>query len=212
MGKYNPKGSYAGYDKNNKEREAFDYYATPPKEVTNILNKIGLDLKDQLILDPGCGGGHLIDGILEYEDEAEIIGTDIMKRENKFGAHHNPISYYYGKKYDFLSEEYPFKKCDYIIMNPPYSVIIPFVKHSLEIAEKGILMLGRIQFLEGKERYEKILKDNPPSDIYIYVDRIYCYKNGDFSVKANSIQAYAWFYWSKKDKTKKSSIHWIRRV
>ena len=37
MGKYSKKGTYAGYDKNNKERQAEDYYATPPEEVTNIL-------------------------------------------------------------------------------------------------------------------------------------------------------------------------------
>ena len=79
---------------------------------------------------------------------------------------------------------------DYIIMNPPYSLIEPFVMKSLSIAKKGILMLGRLQFLEGKGRYENILKDNPPTDVYIYVDRIKCYKNGDESDRTSSAQAY----------------------
>ena len=57
-------------------------------------------------------------------------------------------------------------------MNPPYSVIEPFVIRSLEIAEKGIIMLARLQFLEGAGRYEKILKETPPTDVYVYVDRI----------------------------------------
>ena len=42
MGQYSKKGLYAGYDKNNKEREALDYYATPPEEVTNILKVMNL--------------------------------------------------------------------------------------------------------------------------------------------------------------------------
>ena len=37
MGQYSKKGLYAGYDKNHKEREALDYYATPPGKVENIL-------------------------------------------------------------------------------------------------------------------------------------------------------------------------------
>ena len=44
MGQYNKKGMYSGYDKNNKEREALDYYATPPQEVTNILKTMELEI------------------------------------------------------------------------------------------------------------------------------------------------------------------------
>ena len=36
MGQYSKKGLYSGYKKNNKEREALDYYSTPTKEVENI--------------------------------------------------------------------------------------------------------------------------------------------------------------------------------
>ena len=103
----------------------------------------------------------------------------------------------------FLSDEYPYKdNIDYIIMNPPYSIIEPFVMRSLGIANKGVLMLGRLQFLEGEKRFENILAEYPPTDIYVYVDRIACFKNGDISQKMSSAQAYAWFYWdlTKADK------------
>jgi hypothetical protein len=39
MGQYSKKGLYTGYDKNHKEREALDYYATPPKEVKNNIRR-----------------------------------------------------------------------------------------------------------------------------------------------------------------------------
>jgi hypothetical protein len=73
-------------------------------------------------------------------------------------------------------------------------------------------MLGRMQVLEGEKRYDNLLKDNPPTDIYIYVDRIFCYKNGDTNVKMSSVQAYSWLFWDFNKKDKISQVHWIRRM
>ena len=42
MGQYSKKGLYSAYDKNHKEREKDDYYATPPAEVFNILDTMGI--------------------------------------------------------------------------------------------------------------------------------------------------------------------------
>lgn len=100
---------------------------------------------------------------------------------------------------------------DYIIMNPPFSCIIPFTNHALSLATKGVLMLGRLEFLESKKRYEEVFSIHPPTDVYVYVDRIACYKNGDFSEKPSFIQAYAWYYWDKENKSKETKVHWIRR-
>ena len=216
MGQYSKKGLYSGYDKNNKEREALDYYATPPEEVTNILKVMNLEITAQdRILDPCCGGGHMMKGIKDYFPRVTLAGTDIKDRRTDLVTdledRYNIVAHY-GKDYDFLSEDYPVEVCEYIIMNPPYSVITPFVKHALDIANRGVLMLGRLQFLEGEKRYNEVLKDNPPTTVYVYVDRIACYKNGDFSIKPNSIQAYAWFYWDKYDNSKETKIKLLRRV
>ena len=214
MGQYNKKGMYSGYDKNNKEREALDYYATPPQEVTNILKTMGLEITAQdYVLDPACGGGHMMKGIVDYFPRVQLIGTDIKDRTTqliKDLKENTNSTYYYGKEYDFLSDEYPIKECDYIIMNPPFSIIIPFVQHSLNIAKKGVLMFGRLQFLESVARYEKIFIDNPPTDVWVYVDRIACYKNGDFSTKPSSVQAYAWFYWDKEKIGQNTNLKFIR--
>lgn len=70
-------------------------------------------------------------------------------------------------------------------------------------------MLGRLKFVESQKRYTEIFKDNPPTKIWAYVDRIACYKNGDFSEKPSSIEAYAWFYWDKSDTSKETKFNWI---
>lgn len=211
---YNKKGMYSGYKKNNKEREALDYYSTPTEEVTHILNVLNLDLKGQTILEPHCGGGHMIQGILNYFPDAEIYATDVVQRFNPFAAKQESVKFNCRAEYDFLSDSYPLpdKPIDYIIMNPPYSTIEPNVMRALGIANKGVLLLGRLQFLEAQGRYENIFQDNPPTDVYVYVDRIACFRNGDLNIKPDSVQAYAWFIWDFIKETQTPQLHWIRRL
>lgn len=215
MKQYTKKGLYNSYDKKHKERDALDYYSTPSAEVTNILNILNLDLSNTIILEPCCGDGHMYKGIQDYITKDNypdaIIATDIAERASQYQFPHET-----GIQYDFLSDDYKLPidtYIDYIIMNPPYSTIEPFTIRALEIAEKGVLMLGRLQFLEGKNRYKNILKDNPPTDVYIYIDRIKCYKNGDETDKSSSAQAYAWFYWNFEEKNiTYPRLHWIHRI
>lgn len=213
MSKYSSRGSYAGYDKNNKEREALDYYATPPEEVTNILQELNLP-KNQCfnILEPSCGGGHMIEGILNYFDNANIYATDIKQRENKYINTHNEksVTYQYGKDYDFLSENYPYNTADIVIMNPPFKVAVPFILHGLEIAKSKLIVLGRTKLVESINRYEKIFENTPPTGIYQYIDRIACAKNGIFE-NLSSIEAYSWFIWDKEKMNKpyETIFKWI---
>ena len=208
---YSKKGLYNAYDKKHKEREKLDYYATPTQEVKNILQTLNINLQDCSILEPCIGGGHLMEGIIQYLSEnnqtAALIGTDIKDRGYKNNIV-NSLQY----NLDFFNDDYETilpMDIDYIIMNPPYSTIEPFVMKALSIANKGVIMLGRLQFLEGQSRYENILKDYPPSDVYIYVDRISCLKNG--TIQTGNAQAYGWFIWNLEDDKKETKIHWIRR-
>lgn len=213
MGQYSIKGSYAGYDKNNEDREEFDFYATPPEEVVNILEEIGIEFDEvDVVYDPCCGAGHMLYGVRQYSSKPMLVGNDIVDRIDgtKFIIPEGS-QFTCGPGCDFLSNRYSGLSCPYIILNPPFKQVIPFVNKSLDIATKGMLMLCRLKFLETQKRYEEIFSKRPPTDVYIYIDRIACYKNGDFSIKPNSVEAYAWFYW---DKTKdveggEPKIHWI---
>lgn len=203
MGQYSKKGLYSAYDKNHKERQKEDYYSTPTEEVKNILEILNLPLQSASVLEPSCGGGHMIEGIEPFCDH--IIGTDIKDR-----GYINPnIELSFGL--DYLADDYPYVSADYVIMNPPFKLIEPFVIRSLEIAQKGVLMFGRLQFLEGEGRYKNIFAVAPPTDVYVYVDRVACFKNGDTSIKPDSIQAYAWYYWDKTKPYENTKVHWIRR-
>lgn len=213
MGKYSNLGLYSKYDKNNKERQKEDYYATPVEEVKNIMNTLHLPLQSSdIILEPCCGGGHMVEGILQYSQKygSKIIATDIKNRQNIFMDNHKKNNIFYDLELDFFQDDYPYNCADYVIMNPPFKLIEPFIIRGLEIAKKGLLCFARLQFLEGVSRYNNILKDNPPTDVYVYVDRIGCYKNGDMTKEPDKIQAYAWFYWNKKNKHE-PVIHFLRK-
>ena len=101
MGQYTTKGLYNGYDKNHKERDKTDYYATPTDEVVNILKTLNIDLNNQVILEPCAGGGHMVNGILEYAPKAIVYATDFSKHES---VTNHIIST--GEDYDFLADNY----------------------------------------------------------------------------------------------------------
>lgn len=216
MGQYTNKGLYNKYDKNHKERNKLDYYATPTVEVINILEEIEPNFINKSILEPCIGGGHMANGIEEYIykqgyiEKVQLIGTDIRNR----GYENDIWELYCGPEYDFFSDDYPFDDIDWIVMNPPYSVIEPFTIRALEIAKKGVIMLARLQFLEGEGRFDNILQYNPPTDVYVYVDRIQCWKDG-LKPEGSSAQAYAWFVWDREKNNEylvEPRVHWIRRA
>lgn len=211
---YDKKGGYAGYNANNKDRQKEDYYATPTEEVINILNILKPFEQESTninVLEPTCGEGHMIKGILKYCElnniNMNLYGTDLIDR----GYKNEMVNLTYGD--DFLKktkEDFPL--IDYIIMNPPYKNCHDFIAKALQISNKGVLALVRLQFLEGQKRYEKIFKDNPPSKVYVYIDRICCAKNGDFEKNNSKIQPYCWCYWDLKATDKTTNIEWIYSI
>ena len=209
MGQYSNKGLYNGYKKNHSERESNDWYATPSCEVKNILDTLSYDFSNKSILEPCCGGGHMIAGIQQYLNQnnqipSKLLATDYKDRDfrsNKWNITYN---------LDFLSDDYPIEKADVIVMNPPYSTIEPFLIRALEIAQDKLIVLCRTQVLEGAGRYDNIFKDNPPTEVYQYVDRIQCWKGG-VRPQGTSAQAYCWLIWDKQRKGEPTQLHWIRR-
>jgi hypothetical protein len=209
MGQYTKKGLYNSYDKNHKEREADDYYATPTVEVVNILNTLNFDFENKSILEPCIGGGHMALGISQYLEEKNqsptvLLGTDFKDR----GFSHSDWFLSYG--WDFIADDYPIEAADVVIMNPPFAIIEPFLIRALEIAKDKLIVLGRMQILEGSGRYKNIFQENPPTDIYQYIDRVQCWKGG-VKPSGTSAQAYCWLVWDKSKKVEAPQFHWIHR-
>lgn len=163
-------------------RQGNNYYATHPSVTEDLLS---VEMFNDKILEPFCGGGSMADVIKSYGYEVEAY--DIIDRG-------------YGKQGDFFQVDFAEGEYD-IISNPPYDEsLIRIIKRCLAICNDKVAMLLPLIYLSGKARYEEVFKKNPPVRVYIYSERINIAKNGDFEQYSDSganKTIYAWFVWKK---------------
>lgn len=163
------------------EREENDFYATDPKALETFLDQSGIELRK--VWECACGQGHL-SKVLEQRGLLNK-STDLIDR----GYGDVGIDFFnYSDGWD-----------GDILTNPPYGEAMKFCKHALDIVteESKVVMLMRIQFLEGQRR-KPFLKAYPPKYVYVSSSRLLLAKNADF-VKYNtpSANCYAWYVWEK---------------
>jgi hypothetical protein len=166
----------------NSDRHINDFYATDPKTTADFLNVFDVY---GTILEPACGMGH-ISKILERLDNVKsVVSTD-------------KYDYGYGiGGIDFLETDFS-DKYDVVMTNPPFKLASEFIKKSLTLSNRHVIMLLRLSFLESSSRYE-LFKNTPLKEIYVFSRRQGGFKGGkefDENGKAGSkMMALAWFVW-----------------
>ena len=108
---------------------------------------------------------------------------------------------------DFLEAEKK-ENIDCIFTNPPYSIATEFAEKAMDLLEDEgyYIMLGRIQFLEGKKR-GKLFDKHPPKYVLIFRERVDCWKD-DIETKTSGALCYAFFIF-KKDFKGKPTVDWL---
>lgn len=174
-------------------RATNDFYATHPDSVKALL------AVEEIIypaLEPACGEGHisqLLDG--------DVTSSDLIDRG------------YGNVGFDFLKEKNFFdRKYQTVITNPPFSLFQEFVERALEIANKKVIMFGKLQALEGQKR-ATFLQNTPLKTVYVFKKRQQPMRNGKeydeiTGKKMSSTMAFAWFVW-EIGYTGKPVIEWI---
>lgn len=159
-----------------------------------------------IILDPCAGRGHIVDSVNKFFNSYNICkGSDIHNHIIRF-----PII-------DFLSDEYQnftgYNNISTIITNSPFKHMNEFIIKSLSLTKDKVIILGRIQVLESKVRYDEIYSKFPPTRVYVYVDRIVCSKSGFFDDDKNrNSMCYGWFVWDKHDNSKITELKWLKSL
>lgn len=179
-----------------KPREENDFYATDPHTLEIFLDKLcqdGINLHNN-IWECACGMGHL-SKVLENKGY-NVWSTDLIDRG-------------YGKANTDFLKSVPDQWYGDILTNPPYKYAKEFVEKAIDVTRNGcyVIMLLKIQFLEGKER-RKLFDKFPPKYIYVNTARQTCYINGDMSKKMSSASCYCWFVW-EKGCTNEPVVRWI---
>lgn len=174
------------------EREQNDFYATEPKAVECLLEKVQFA---ENIWECACGKGH-ISKVLEQNGH-KVKSTDLIDR----GFGEDGVDFLLGTFDRFDGD---------IITNPPYKFATEFVYRALDLVGDGnkVAMFLRVQFLEGKQR-RKLFDKFPPKTILVPSSRLNCAKSADFDThKTNGAVCYAWFVWEKGFKGK-PQLEWI---
>ena len=166
---------------------SLDDYPTPPWATRALLEKVlmfspGMDT--YTCWEPACNRG-VMSNVLEGYFR-KVWSTDV---EN--------YGYPKANTYDFLSDRVDYVKPDWVITNPPFQLAEAFIGKATNIAKKGVAMLVRTQFLEGKGRYERLFAVNPPSAVAQFSERVPMFQ-GRLDGKGSTATAYCWLVWDNR--------------
>ena len=154
-----------------------DYYATH-KDSTKALLEV-----EEIIypaLEPACGEGHI----------SKLLGEDTTSLDL--------IDRGYGQQADFLKQEFT-GEYNTVITNPPFALFQEFVEKALKVANKKVIMFGKLQALEGIKR-ATYLETTPLKIVYVFKKRQQPMRNGQeldevTGKKMSSTMAFAWYVW-----------------
>lgn len=166
-----------------EERAELDYYATDPSAVEELLK---VEEFFHYILEPACGGCHISKVLIDKG--YDVLSSDIVGRDSELQT----------KIQDFFDISAVPRNDRDIITNPPYKYAKEFVEHALDISQESVkvAMFLKLTFLEGAKRKE-LFEKYPPKKIYVFRNRIDCWKNGVKPEKPSKAVCYAWFVWEK---------------
>ena len=186
--------SHAVMAQRSEAKDSLDDFPTPPWATRGLLEYVvdKRDLSTQTCLEPACGVGHMSKVLTEYF--GEVRSSDLH-------------DYGYGDVRDYLAFPYETGSCDWVITNPPFRLAEEFVHRSLTVARRGIAVLVRTVFLESVGRYENLFRDQPPSKVAQFTERVAMVK-GRLDRKASTATGYAWLVWDKQSPTV-SQLVWI---
>lgn len=175
--------------------DSLDFFPTPPWGTRALIEHVPCfhNVSTKTALDPGCGGGAMAMPLREYFDE--VYASDIVDRG-------------YGEVVDFLGDHYKPKSVDWVIMNPPFNLAEQFVVRALDVAEEGVAVLARLNFLEGTGRYKRLYSVTPPTYVAQFAERLPMFK-GRLEKKKSTATAYAWFVWKFHSTERKTRVIWI---
>jgi len=177
--------------------DSLDFFPTPPWATRALLVHVLGDVSGCSCWEPAAGAGHMAEVLRESFET--VRASDVHD---------------YGKRYEIGSfvgqgpDVAPAATADWIITNPPFNLAVEFAERALGIASDGVALLVRTSWLESADRYERLFRDRPPSQVGLFVERVPMVK-GRWDPKASTATSYAWIVWRPFMKKSETKIVWI---
>lgn len=176
-----------------------------------LIRELNMDLKSQSVWEPTCNRGFMALALEEYF--ATVHMSDI--HDYGIGARVKDFTL------DTFDDEPEWPgQVDHIWFNPPFNCALEFILSALQRAGKMVAVFARAVFFEGGERYNALFKNNPPSHIVCFAERVFLQRskmhragtiNPETGKPRSTATAYAWFIWQAGDQpaTTQTRFDWI---
>lgn len=171
--------------------DSLDFFPTPPWATRALLYDVlvprGLVKRFHTVWDPACGEGHMVFPLAEHF--LRVYASDVFDYRKGFST----IGSFVGQGPDVV-EDIP---CNWVVTNPPFNLAVEFAERALNVCSTGVALLVRSAWAEGRNRYERLFRNQPPSYIAQFCDRVAMVR-GRYDPNASTATAYAWFVWEKE--------------
>jgi hypothetical protein len=177
--------------------DSLDDFPTPPwatRALCEWLDQNICDLSGLTCREPAANRGYMVKPLREYF--AAVEGSDVHD---------------YG--YGFPVQDYLFgfenETTNWTITNPPFRLAEQFIQKALQTSDRGVAMIVRSAFLEGKGRFDNLFSVTPPHFILQFVERAPMCK-GKVDPKVSSATAYSWLIWlTDRVEAPDTRLRWI---
>lgn len=165
--------------------DSLDDFPTPPWATRALCEHVIAPWFDSAasVWEPACNRGHMAKPLQEYF--GTVYATDIL--DYGWGGQQNTC--------DFLFPGIE-RLCDWIITNPPFRLAEQFIAKARDVAKVGCAVIVRSAFLESVGRYNNLFRDNPPTIVAQFTERVVMVK-GRLDGEGSSATAYSWLVWVK---------------
>lgn len=175
--------------------DSLDYFPTPPWATRAMLYEVLISrqnfwfpLAEMSALDPCCGGGHMVVPLREVFNQVEFADV------HDWGFHPPIRDFTFETSFSLESDGRIVP--DWIFCNPPFNIAQIFLDRALNIARTGVAFFVRVSWLSGQERYNVIYRDNPPSYVVHFAERV-SLMEGVWDPDLSSATDYVWLAWVK---------------
>ena len=187
-----PNGARAVMGSRHEATDSLDFFPTPPWATRALIEHVlfarfgfSEDFRFRRVWEPACGEGHIAKVLREYCDN--VAASDI----HDYGCDRT------SGIIDFLSDAGNQPGFDWIITNPPFGAAAEaFTLKAIDLANIGVAMFVRVQWLDSIGRYERIFRDTPPTLIAFFAERVNLCK-GRWEPDGSTATAYCWLVWLK---------------
>lgn len=191
-----PNRSNAVVQKRVEPKTSLDDFPTPPwatRALCEWLISKNIPIDTMSVREPAANRGHMTKPLSEYFNTVE--GSDIHDYGYGF-----PVK-------NFVTEE-DFSEVDFTITNPPFILAKDFVEKALRTSKVGVAVIVRLAFIEGKDRYNNLFKEKPPTYLLQHVERVGMCK-GTIKKDLATATAYCWLVWLKDQEGEETKVNWI---